>query len=721
MNVVAPSAERGAAPDPALPFEALFGALPSPVFVADAGGRNLYANQRLLAHAGMSAVQMAGRGLFDLVHPDDLADGLSRWVAAGRELRGWEVEHRLRSGDGSYRWFQSRADPVRDADGQLRYWVGVCTDIDDRKRAEDQLRHADLVLREMDEAFLLLDAEFRIRRINSEGLRIDGRAEDQVIGKHLLEVWPETKTNSTWSTYRAAAAERKPVQLVYRHMSDVHDVWLEVRAFPVGDDLAIFYRDVTQREATNAALRDTSRRLDAILNNTDMAVFLMDHRQHCAYANPAAEALTGYGFAEMQGRPLHDVVHHKRPDGSRYPLEECPIDRAFPERARMKGEELFVARDGSFYPVAFTASPVLDDDGQPIGTVIEARSIAEEKARDAALRESEARYRAVFEQAGVGVARVAIDGPFLEINDRYCAILGRTREEMIGNGWLGITHPDDRATDQANVQRLLQGEANSFTREKRYIARDGVTPIWVNLTVALQRNSEGRPDIFIVVAEDIGPRKAAELALAQALETQEALLYEVNHRVKNNLQMVTSLLAMQARRTRNQEVKRDLLDAEARIGVVASIHHSLYSGGTHADVEMCGFIRALANRTVTSLGDGRVTPDIRCDGEIVLPLAKALPLALAVSELLTNAVKYAFPDGRAGTIGVTVSEGVGELTVAVWDDGIGLPANFDPARSSGVGFRIVQALVRQLRARLTVSPGIGGAAFQIIVPQRQVN
>ena len=89
-----------------------------------------------------------------------------------------------------------------------------------------------------------------------------------------------------------------------------------------------------------------------------MAVFLMDHQQQCVYANAAAEKLTGYSFEQMQGRPLHDVIHNKKPDGSHYPLEECPIDRAFPARAQMQGEELFVAPDGSFYPVAFTRKSV---------------------------------------------------------------------------------------------------------------------------------------------------------------------------------------------------------------------------------------------------------------------------------------------------------------------------------------------------------------------------
>ena len=138
---------------------------------------------------------------------------------------------------------------------------------------------------------------------------------------------------------------------------------------------------------SGAALGDTSRRLNSILNNTRMAVFMMDDRQQCVFMNKAAEELTGYTFEETQGRPLHDVIHNKYPDGRHYPVEECPIDRAFPEDDQVEGEELFVHKDGHFYPVGFTASPIRDDAGRPIGTIIEARNIAEEKARDAALEE----------------------------------------------------------------------------------------------------------------------------------------------------------------------------------------------------------------------------------------------------------------------------------------------------------------------------------------------
>ena len=119
--------------------------------------------------------------------------------------------------------------------------------------------------------------------------------------------------------------------------------------------------------------------------------------------NAAAEELTGYSFAEVQGRPLHDVVHHTRPDGTHYPLQECPIDRALPAQNRVQGEELFVHKDGHFYPVAFTASPIRDDSGQPIGTILEVRSVAEEKAAAEALRE-ESRTLETLNRTGAALA-----------------------------------------------------------------------------------------------------------------------------------------------------------------------------------------------------------------------------------------------------------------------------------------------------------------------------
>ena len=240
------------------------------------------------------------------------------------------------------------------------------------------------VLENMSEAFFLLDDEFRLLDVNKAALALDGRSKIELVGQILWELTPGLEESELGTAFKEAKQDRKGRTHVHRQeWEDGRSAWLEIRIVPVEAGLAVFYRDIADELSAQQDLQETSRRLDAILSNTTMAVFLMDDQQQCSYANAAAEALTGFSLAELQGRPLHDVIHHKRPDGSPFPLEECPIDRAFPERAQMQGEELFVARDGSLYPVAFTASPVLNQCGDPIGTVIEARNIAAERAEQA--------------------------------------------------------------------------------------------------------------------------------------------------------------------------------------------------------------------------------------------------------------------------------------------------------------------------------------------------
>lgn len=135
-----------------------------------------------------------------------------------------------------------------------------------------------------------------------------------------------------------------------------------------------------------------NRNLDAVLNNTQSAVFLLDDKQRCSYMNAAAERLTGYAFAETRRRALHELIHHSRPDGSRFPAEDCPIHRALPERHQVEGRDIFVHRDGHFYPVAFTASPIRNE-SNTIGTVLEAWDISREVAAEAALTESQERLQ----------------------------------------------------------------------------------------------------------------------------------------------------------------------------------------------------------------------------------------------------------------------------------------------------------------------------------------
>ena len=116
-------------------------------------------------------------------------------------------------------------------------------------------------------------------------------------------------------------------------------------------------REMAERKQREQELAEQRRLYKSVTDNAALSLFIMDESQQCVFMNPAAEVLTGFTLAEVMGRPLHDVVHHTRPDGSPYPLSECPIDQVFPKNDREQGEEVFVHKDGHFYSVTFTASP----------------------------------------------------------------------------------------------------------------------------------------------------------------------------------------------------------------------------------------------------------------------------------------------------------------------------------------------------------------------------
>jgi PAS domain S-box-containing protein len=230
------------------------------------------------------------------------------------------------------------------------------------------------------DAFFALDREWRFSYVNAEAERVLFRSREELLGHHVWERFPEAVGSTFHEEYERAVATGETAQFV--EFYPPLDAWLEVRAFPSEDGLSVYFRDVTGQRMVEQRLEESRRQLETIALNASLALFMMDERQHCTYMNPAAEELTGYTAEEVRDRPLHDYVHYLHPDGSPFPIEDCPIDRALPQRMRETGEEVFVHKDGHFYPVAFTASPILVD-GRAIGTIIEAREIsAEQRARE---------------------------------------------------------------------------------------------------------------------------------------------------------------------------------------------------------------------------------------------------------------------------------------------------------------------------------------------------
>jgi PAS domain S-box-containing protein len=263
---------------------------------------------------------------------------------------------------------------------------------------------------------------------------------------------------------------------------------------------------------------------EAVCNNATGAIFLMNERQHCVYMNPAAEALTGYTLNETRGRPLHDVVHHTRLDGSRYPLEECPIDRAFPERMQMQGEEVFVHKDGRFYPVAYTASPI-HERGVIVGTIVEVRDISQQKRAEAALRESERRLLLAKSAAKLGIYDYNVVSGRITWDARVREIWGVPPELAITyDVFMNGLHPSDRAPTQVAVDRALDPLGpGEYRAEYRVISQADGVERWV-LAVGQVYFAGGRAVRLVGTVEDITARKHAEDELRASRERLAAVL-----------------------------------------------------------------------------------------------------------------------------------------------------------------------------------------------------
>ena len=297
----------------------------------------------------------------------------------------------------------------------------------------------------------------------------------------------------------------------------------------MGAVFSLFHDRLKQAERKAAEALASSRyqaQLESVFQAIGDGIVVTDMEGAFLMVNEAEARINGFPSAAAM---KHDLAFYRRlyelsyPNGKLLPFEEWPINRVLKGESITNLELRARRRDtGQEWLLSLSGEPVRDEQGQQVLAVVGTRDITEQKRAEDSLRASESRFKATFENAAVGIARVAPDGHFLEVNQRLCDIVSYTREELLTKTFGDITHPDDLGADWEQARQLLAGNIDTHSMEKRYFRKDG-SIVWIDLTRSLVRKSDGSPDYLIAVSEDISARKQAEGKL-RASEEQFRIL-----------------------------------------------------------------------------------------------------------------------------------------------------------------------------------------------------
>jgi PAS domain S-box-containing protein len=677
--------------------------------------RFVRANESFCQFIGYSEEELRQFSFADITHPEDLPASreLVQRVVTGEISRAGADKRYIRK-DGNIVWGHVSIRLVKSDSGRILSALAMVQDITERKRAEETLRESESRFRQLfenvNDGIMVRDTDtLELLLVNPRLCAMYGYSEEELKSIRVGNHHPKGSEygHRTIKTYYERAKGGEPQLFEWRvRKKDGTLLWVEInlKIVTLGNrncTLSVI-RDISERKRAESRLRESEERYRTLVESSSDAIVLLDTHRRIASCNGAALRL--FGDKELEGKSTR-VVHPSAKDFRAYGTTAYS---AILKENVYRAELELLHKDGHVFPVETVLSGVRDKEGEIVGYVAIIRDITQRKKAEETLRRSEERFRSVYESSLDGIMLTLPDGTALSANRRACQMLGMTEDEIIQTGRAGIVVGDQRL-EAALEERTRTGK---FQGELTFRRKDG-SHIPVELSVSLFTDTDGTNKTSIII-RDITHRKQAEEQIQASLKEKEVLLKEIHHRVKNNLQIISSLLYLQAGKTKNPGAVRALKDSQNRVRSIALIHESLYQSSNLAGIQIGEYTRGLASNLFESYGrrDRPVRLTVRM-GAVRLSINTAIPCGLIINELISNSLKHAFPGGREGEIRIQLARtDAGALVLTVSDDGIGIPEHVDFRSSPSLGLTLVSSLVAQLGGTIELDRR-GGTTFTI--------
>ena len=687
-----------------------------PLLVLDRDLRIQRATSAFYEMFGVLRSETEGRLLYDLGNGQwnnpRLRELLGLALYRNEPFQDFEINHEFPYiGKRTIRLNARRIYPANEQDRRVLLAIEDMT----RPRHDAEVRYKRLFETAKD-GILLFDAETsRVTDVNPYFIELTGFRRYELIGRPLgdLECFHEAKS---CADLVAEARKQDMVRFdgVFLNSNEGRRVEVEIVAnsYSVGrqEIVQANIRDVTQRKQAVMQLKESEERFRLFVDSVkDYALFQMDLHGRVIAWNSGAERLLGYKEAEILGKPASSIF---TPEDVAAGEVSHEMETAR-ERGSSENERWHVRKDGSRFYASGTVTSVREVGGSLRGFAKIMRDSTERMKAEERLRQQA--HLLELSQDLIIVRKVG--GAISFWNNSAAEKYGWTKEEATGQ----VTHTLLRTSFPEPLATI---EATLFSRghwegELLHTGRDGARiAVWSRW--ALQRGSKDSDHWVLEINSDITERQKADRQLRASLREKEVLLKEIHHRVKNNLQVIASLLSLQAECLDDTVARGMLEQMNTRVRSIAAIHEMLYGAVDLSRIDFSTYLKRLADDLTSVYSDQISGVHVSVEsGSVLLDITQAVPCGLMVNELLTNSFKHAFLDRQSGRIEISFQCTEQDCVLEVADDGIGLPAGVELRNSKSMGLQLLSLLTRQIKAHVEVDRS-SGTRFNVIFPRKPV-
>jgi PAS domain S-box-containing protein len=568
-----------------------------------------------------------------------------------------------------------------------------------RKATEETARA--LLSASADPAFLL-DTEWRILAVNDIARGSIGLRSRDLLGQEFLEFFPSDDPARRRLRVDEALSQGKPVRF-----SDTHDGRsYEHYIVPVGEGkrrvtfIAVSTRDVTQQKLMESTLRNTSRFLRQILESSrTVAIIGTQTEGPILFWNAGAESILGFSSDEVVGKKM--LADFASDAGAGRQTLQAALEEVVSSKVVISKEFPFITRTGEVLWMTLTLSPQVDPDEGVLGVLAIGEDITQrlDSQRQTAQAEQQLSLLAfTLNCAKDAFVITDMENTILYVNQAFIETYGFAEDELVGKN-VDIVRPESFSRD---IAKEIREGTRKFGWSGEIINRRKNGELFpVELWTSVVCDDTGRSVALVGVAREITERKRVDEKIKASLQEKEVLLKEVHHRVKNNLQVISSILSLQGEKVENPEVLDLLRETQNRVRSMALVHEELYQSETLSWVDIGDYVRRLSSTLFHSYRPEGI--DVRLELDIDdarVPVDEAVPFGLIINELVSNALKYAFAGRKRGRVAVTFHEKDGQFVLQVVDNGVGVPKGLDLNATETLGLQLVATLTRQLRGTI---------------------